>query len=953
MINQLRRFRHGLAGSFWFALLFFSFTLPAESFADSALLQWRGALAQTRILAENDAPRAYLEAQRLQAALPASATPADRVRVLNLLARNETYLALTTQADKHAQLALSLAERHEDREGQAEALLDQALNAINQGRIDALAAAASRSVELLDGVNRPDLLGEALLRLSMMYRRQGQLDDSVTVAMQAMEIAKHSDNPLALAYAHQGLAVSYHQSGREMEAREHYLEMREQARAARSKLLEAQAIRSLGELACKSGDLVGAERLARESIAMYRSVGAPFALNSGLHSLAAMFGRHGRSSEAVRLLDETIAIYAKHPNPIGLWYALDTRSANLQALGHSGAAKTDAEKAYALAGKIGFPLYRSESARHMATIAEAAGEHRRAYRFAVEAADIAERAAREKTGTRMIELVRRYRIESRQRHIDELNRNNERQAAELRQHALEQRWLWSMLGGSLAMLLVSAIFLLRLQRAHHKLQAAGTQLGLMDFALNHVYEAVYLSDAGNRIIYANQEACRALGYRREELLAMDISDIDADAAPANPASIEQDGKVSATPSAERHHRTKEGRIFPVEILSAGFEYLGRPVAIALVRDITERRQAEAALRARAELEQRLSAMAASVPGFIFTIRVGPDGHTSVPYASAGVEDLFGLSPEEIRDDADVLRNRYHPDDLPRLLALMKETERTLAPFHIDIRIANRDNGPSWIEIRSVPHRQPDGGTEWHGIMLDITARKQAECELEESRAQLRGLAARTEEAREEERKRIAREVHDELGQILTGLQLNVTMLADLCPGDAAPLPELKQDTLNLTAQALSVARNVVAQLRPAALDMGIVVALEWLADNFASNTGIPCTAHIENSALQLDESRAIALLRIVQESLTNVARHAQAKQVDISLDKGANDYFVLKISDNGVGFDSSAKKPASFGLLGIRERAFLLGGTASIDSRPGKGTRIEVRVPAHLNSEKT
>ncbi len=142
---------------------------------------------------------------------------------------------------------------------------------------------------------------------------------------------------------------------------------------------------------------------------------------------------------------------------------------------------------------------------------------------------------------------------------------------------------------------------------------------------------------------------------------------------------------------------------------------------------------ERSITSREKAEQRQSAMAENIPGFVFTIRVGTDGHASFPYASAGVEDLFGLRPEDIRGDAGVLRARYHPDDLSRLLDLTKESERTLAPFRIEIRIRNRDNGQSWIEIRSMPQRQADGATEWHGIMLDITERKSMENALRDSR----------------------------------------------------------------------------------------------------------------------------------------------------------------------------------------------------------------------------
>jgi PAS domain S-box-containing protein len=239
-----------------------------------------------------------------------------------------------------------------------------------------------------------------------------------------------------------------------------------------------------------------------------------------------------------------------------------------------------------------------------------------------------------------------------------------------------------------------------------------------------------------------------------------------------------------------------------------------------------------------------------------------------------------------------------------------------------------------------------------GISRDITELKKAEHELEESREQLRGLTARREEAREEERKRIAREVHDELGQILTGLKMNVSVLSHrLGAGQDISLGKL-QETMLLTDRALQVARNVASALRPSALEMGIVSALEWLAGRFEANTGILCELHIEDDDIQLDEAHAIALFRIVQESLTNVARHAKADRVDIILRHEADEY-VMKVKDNGTGFDASQKKTDSFGLVGIRERALMLGGRVVIDSHPGQGTEIAVRIPVQTIAEES
>ena len=222
--------------------------------ATSPIEGWRSAADRTRMLAENDAPEAYAEAQKLQATLPADATSGDRVRVQNLLARVEIYLGLTEQGDSRARLALDLAKRNGDRVGEAEANLNLTLSSVNLGKIDALVAASNEGIAALDGVNRPDLLGEALLRMTLTYRRMDQIDEAVAMSLRAMEIARHSNNPLVLAYAHQGLSLSFAQSSRFSEARQHYSQMLEQARAVPSKLLEGAAMQGLALANNKLGD---------------------------------------------------------------------------------------------------------------------------------------------------------------------------------------------------------------------------------------------------------------------------------------------------------------------------------------------------------------------------------------------------------------------------------------------------------------------------------------------------------------------------------------------------------------------------------------------------------------------------------------------------------------------------------------------------------------------------
>ena len=518
------------------------------------------------------------------------------------------------------------------------------------------------------------------------------------------------------------------------------------------------------------------------------------------------------------------------------------------------------------------------------------------------------------------------------------------------------------------------------------------QLQLEEFALDHAREIILLMDATQRYIYVNEEACRALGYSRDELLKLTPSDLNPDNTDEVVGNNFRKVCTDGTVRLETLFLRRDGSFFPVELQISDFDYLGQTIVMALARDITERKRHEEELIAtriileeqnmrlhsyRETLEQqveqrtaelndnnqllrkevkesersaeRLSAMAANIPGFVFTIRVETDGHTSFPFTSSGVERLFGVSPADIREDARVLRTRYHPDDLPRLLDLMAETGRTLGLFHIEIRIANCDNHYVWIEIRSMPKRLPDGSTEWDGIMLDITARKQAQSEMDSLHLQLHGLLVHREEEREKERKNIAREIHDELGQILTGLQLNASILVREYATDSQSIRENLQESVVLTNKAMNVARNVAAALRPAELDAGIVAALQLQAKRFALVTGIQCQCTFDIHETRLNENVTIALYRIIQESFTNIARHAEAYRVDVNLKQDTGNY-ILRIRDNGIGFDVDAKKINSFGLLGIRERSLMLGGTCNISSTVG-GTEIMVSIPERLSHD--
>lgn len=247
---------------------------------------------------------------------------------------------------------------------------------------------------------------------------------------------------------------------------------------------------------------------------------------------------------------------------------------------------------------------------------------------------------------------------------------------------------------------------------------------------------------------------------------------------------------------------------------------------------------------------------------------------------------------------------------------------------------------------------PDAGRSTLQMALsDVTKRILESAELEHSRHELRQLSASMARAREGARLHIARELHDELGQRLSALKLD---LASLDPADdAAGFAERVAAMLGMLDETMTAVRRIAADLRPLMLDdLGLIAALEWLARDSARRMGIEVTVHLGQQDPALGNEATTAVYRIVQEALTNVARHARATDVRIELREAAGEV-VLTVQDNGVGFaPEAARKPGSFGLLGIRERAQLLGGSMHTENPLGGGARITVRLPLRLDPER-
>lgn len=288
-----------------------------------------------------------------------------------------------------------------------------------------------------------------------------------------------------------------------------------------------------------------------------------------------------------------------------------------------------------------------------------------------------------------------------------------------------------------------------------------------------------------------------------------------------------------------------------------------------------------------------------------------------------------------------------PGDRARMEALLRRASQK--DCRGEIRLQSPKGPPLPVHLSLNPLRL-DSTRAICLIASDLSAAKRAEQELRASSQQSRDLAARLLSVREEERTRIAREIHDELGQSLTAVKIDLAWLAGRLPGRSAPMLERIRSTVELADSLIQSVRRIATELRPGILDLSLAAAVEWQAQEFQARTGIQCQLRLPaQEAVAPDVSTA--LFRILQETFTNVARHSDATRTEVVLQR-KRDRLILRIRDNGRGFDhSDPSLSRSLGLLGMRERAAMLGGGVNVSSAPGKGTSVTAWIPLEPPAE--
>lgn len=576
-------------------------------------------------------------------------------------------------------------------------------------------------------------------------------------------------------------------------------------------------------------------------------------------------------------------------------------------------------------------------------------------------------------------------------------------------------------------------------------------------------DPIFRYDRDCRRLYVNPAVGRLLGKPPEEL----IGRIPADGTILVPAqirylmqAIRQVFDSGETKHIDLDHVAQDGghRDYDMLLVPECDTHGQVTTVLALARDITPIRDAE-------RLQSRFLS---NLPGFVYSFRMSPEAHFSFPFASPGIEDFYGLRPEDVRHDMAPLHALAHPEDRPRIESAIAESARAMTPLQVEFRVRRPDQPERWLEVISTPEREIDGGILWHGIMLDITKRKHLEAELARSETEfrtlvenspdaiirydrecrriycnpaharlsgapsaellgktiaeisqfppdvakayaslirqvidnaqagemelnwqtngapaaihvrvnpefdgtgrvvsalavgrdvsaikqaegrlrkshdiLRALAAHRETEHEKERRDIAHQIHEDLAQNLSALRLNISLFE--MSGESASRAPLLKVMHDIADHTIVRIRDMVSMLRPTVLDLGLVPALQWLTDDF-KGAGLQFELALQEDVLLHDEVSTF-LFRAAQEALVNVALHATATHVHLSLNTVAG-VCCLVVRDNGHGFDPDAAcSENAFGLIGLREQALHLGGDLSIASTLDQGTTLEIRVP--------
>ncbi|OEC35118.1 PAS domain S-box-containing protein [Pseudomonas cuatrocienegasensis] len=475
-------------------------------------------------------------------------------------------------------------------------------------------------------------------------------------------------------------------------------------------------------------------------------------------------------------------------------------------------------------------------------------------------------------------------------------------------------------------------------------QARAEQVYLLSFALDYTSDGVLLLDDQLSIRYLNDAASHLLGQARQYLLGQGI----AQALP--PLALHSDDDLREVIDMQRKLSLElthpaDARGYHVSVQFNRFRYDRRGYSLVLIQDVTDQQRMAITLRHnesqfRALIENTHDAIGRLTPDF------------RLLYANPALEalSLRPLSQAQGRSARYAFGNNSQIDTWANMVQAVANSGTSMEEELIHGVDGPPDQQQHYLVQLVAEYNTRGEVTSVLSLARNITDIRKAERRLAESNQQLRELASRRESTREEERKLIAQEIHDELGQHLTALRMGISMLR-LQFGEQAPgLSDKVEHLMALCDRTIQVVRSIATSLRPAALNMGLYPALEWLIGEFRQHAQIACefTTHCDEPVLADDQ--ATRAFRVVQEALNNVARHSGASRAEVSLER-LDDIYKLDITDNGCGFNTASVSNRSLGLTGMRERGISLGGEVVIFSYPGQGTTVQATFPVSVPQE--
>jgi PAS domain S-box-containing protein len=487
--------------------------------------------------------------------------------------------------------------------------------------------------------------------------------------------------------------------------------------------------------------------------------------------------------------------------------------------------------------------------------------------------------------------------------------------------------------GSLAEVFIAFMDITSLKRAEERLRY---QAELLD----KVSDAVIATDLRLHVTSWNKGAERIYGWKAEEALGRNLDELlDTELINTNKQAAWESVDTKGYVELEVINKYRHGSRLFVQAHSVLLkDEQGNPTGtIGIIRDITGPRRAAEALRAS---EERLSLFVEHAPAALAMF----DTQMRYLHVSRRWKTDFGLGDRD-------LSGVSHYEVFPGIPEAWKESHRRGLSGEFSSSEADRFERPDgclrWIRWEVRPWYAAQG--EVGGVLIfteDITAEKRANEALQLQSEQLRALAARLQRVRDDERTTVARDLHDQLGQILTAINMDVTWVARRLPGTQTEVRDRLTQTIQLISDGVRSVRRICSGLRPGLLDdLGLAAAIEWQANEFSARTGICCNVSVPSEDLDLNSDSVTAIFRVFQEALTNVARHADAHGVNAFLGK-QDDSLVLIVEDDGNGFCES-EATDSLGLLGMRERAQACGGDVQISSSPGNGTTVTMCTPLH------